>query len=212
MKAPHSDFTDQAEAFKSTPINLVEIELSSASTIRYAFWDTDISFDSETYTALRGEFSPPGTNIQLELPNLSMEFDNVDKYWVDVVADYDLQGNDVTIKTVFEDELDNADAFIADTYTIGSWVVLHNKLSIELSTKFNVVGVVLPRRTYQAYFCSWKFRDQKTCGYSVAIGNLSKCDKSFDGDNGCTKHFLGTDIRRFGGFPSRIRRTAVDGG
>lgn len=225
MTSPSAGFIAESQLFVNVPISLVEVDISSAVTLYLALWDTNVVFDGNTYTPIRGQFTPVPKNVELEAPSLALELDNITLEWTAYITNNDLQGRDITIKTVFEDQLDDSDAFVSSTYAISSYGLSPVKAVFQLASKFNILRITLPRRMYGQYFCPWRYRDTETCRYSYKVGEtyyvqygegtikhigLSSCDKTFDSDNGCSKHFPGFQSKRFGAYPSRIAQAWLD--
>ena len=62
----------------------------------------------------------------------------------------------------------------------------------------------IPDRTLQGLRCRWIYKGEH-CGY---IGDLTTCDKTLFGPNGCKVHFPDEPLR-FGGFPTSADARAL---
>jgi phage-related protein len=59
----------------------------------------------------------------------------------------------------------------------------------------NPLMKLFPRRQQTRDYCTWKYKDPRTCRYS---GGLPTCDLTLNGANGCKAH---ANAVNFGGFP-----------
>jgi hypothetical protein len=59
----------------------------------------------------------------------------------------------------------------------------------------NPLSKIFPRRLQTKKFCTWRYKDAATCGYT---GGLTSCDLTLNGVNGCKAH---NNEANFGAFP-----------
>ena len=185
---------------------------------------TSVIWQGNTYAAMPVEVSGFELTGKGKLPRPTMRMQNVDGLIGVLVDTYDdLIGTVVTRKRTFVKYLDainftggvniTADptaAFPDDVYAINR-KVSHSKLAIEfeLTSSFDVHGVLLPRRQIIQHVCLWQYRSAE-CSY--AGGAVAKADDTPTGDinlDACGKRILSCQRRfgttaglPFGGFPS----------
>jgi len=187
------------------------------------FWLPDVcsatyNYDVE-FVPFPCSIEPIGTSITGEVLNINASLSNVDRVIGNAVQSAGgLRGNRVTHLRVFDgytadDNNPNGadkDYCIKDVMYIDSVSISEESVDFTLESRFNIVGVKIPLRTYNRSFCSFKFGSVE-CGYGhTGIGSTSldsdyplasesNCDHTLYGPNGCTAHNNGD---RFGGFPA----------
>jgi lambda family phage minor tail protein L len=194
MRAPASQFQTSIAADAFSPIWLVELQASTV--IRYAFYATDITFDGDSFSANSGRVGIVEQSLEGQAPRLTLTIQNLDRVIRDWLDTADRRGTDVVVRLVMADNLSDGDAALEDTYEIDTYAVDDDDAVIECGASPILGGIQVPGRRLQTWFCPWTYKGTE-CGYT---GDLKTCDFTYDGKNGCTKHFGKTEAKRFGGF------------
>jgi lambda family phage minor tail protein L len=193
------------------PIELFTIELPttdsilSLRTINLVARDIDLHFNDTLYTAFPISHGLIRTGVDLAVDSVSIEVGIVDSMIINLMFRNDgLRNAKVTITTVFDGLLDDAtNKVVSFEGYVSSAQVDEQKAVFEVVSKFEVQDIRLPRRTYYRERCAWAYKDATTCGYT---GQLSTCDKTMEGTNGCRAH---DNVLRFGGFPSIPQKRTI---
>ena len=190
-----ADFIAEKNKLANKPIYLYTIfdYDGLGNDLRYAEWDTNITFDSLTYTKFPIKHTEIGENSTAEIDTFSVQVANVNRALQAYLETYDFRGKKVVIKLVFADKLNDPDAFIDFTFYIDTYTANESVVDFKLSSRFDLLDVKLPLGTYNRNFCRWRFKSTE-CGYS---GAETTCDKMKQ-----TCRDTMDNVLRFGGFPS----------
>lgn len=198
--------TVSAEIVKTAliPVHLYALELLTTDTVlntkvvRLAASDKDVHFDDNLYTAFPISHESIRTSTEMAVDATRVLVGVVDSTIIGLLFRHDgLRRAKVTILTVFDGLLDDPDNKIISFEGYVSHAAISEQVaSIEVTSKFDVQDIRLPRRVYLRDRCAWIYKDSNTCQYT---GPLPTCDKSLDGNNGCRAH---SNTARFGGFPA----------
>jgi phage-related protein len=180
------------------------------------------------YAPFPMRIEPIGTNLTGEVMNMQMAVSNVNRLIGNYVQiENGLQGNRVIRLVVFDGLLDNKHNCKRDTMYIDKVTIEDKVVSVTLESKFNVVGIDLPLGVYNRDFCCWRYKSRECAfgwpqtlvpGAPNSAGNLNltkygllqdgklkfpladltRCDHTLNGYNGCTAHL---NTSRFGAFP-----------
>jgi phage-related protein len=93
---------------------------------------------------------------------------------------------------VWSNQLADTDAYIEEQYFIDSYISSEDAVEFTLSSKFDVLDIVIPAGTYLRGYCRWKFKSTE-CAYA---GAETSCNKTL-----ARCRVLANQVR-FGGFPS----------
>ncbi|OED38492.1 hypothetical protein AB834_00835 [PVC group bacterium (ex Bugula neritina AB1)] len=187
-------FKEEKNKLENQPIFLYQIlNVDNAGTVLYlANFDEDIVFASNTYSKFpiaHEKVSEDSTSI---LNQVTLKISNVNRLIEGYLQGYDLRGCEVNIVLVFKENLANDDDSLKDIFFIDSYSSSETTVSFNLSSKLDVLEVVLPRRKYSRLHCSWIFKGNE-CGYS---GGETQCNRTWQRCNELA------NSSRFGGFPS----------
>ncbi len=206
---------------------LVELQFSAA-TERIALYPLDISFDSQTFSAGNGQLSEINQNLEGRAPRCRLVLQNLDDAIRDSLKaavavrvgatdyadrDHQARGTVVILRLVLTDELAEG-AVLEDTYILDAYTYDGRTARLELASSPILRGIQVPGRRTQTWHCPFEFKGTE-CGFVGRLGptdpgyvamsaeTLATCDFTYDGPNGCTKHFGKADAKRFGGFIGR---------
>ena len=178
---------------ENKPIFLYTIYDYDGSTDMFlAEYDTDVTFDGQTYTRFPMSHEYVGENTQGEIPVLKIKVSNVSRYMQAFLEQYDFCGLKVKITLVWANQLAETDAKMDDIYYIDSYSADENAVEFNLTGRFDVLDVTIPARKYSRNYCGWKFKSTE-CGYS---GGETTCNKTL------SRCRVLANQERFGGFPS----------
>ena len=185
---------------ENKPIFLYTIYDYDGSTDMFlAEYDTDITFDGQTYTRFPISHEYVGENTQGEIQTLKVKVANVSRYIQAFLEEYDFCGLKVKITLVWANQLAETDAKIEDIYYIDSYTADEQAVEFNLTSRFDVLDVTLPVRSYSRNYCQWKFKSTE-CGYA---GGETVCNRTL------TRCRVLDNSERFGGFPSVPSRRLV---
>jgi lambda family phage minor tail protein L len=195
MRSVNSTFKSEKNKQENQPIRLYTLENynGSGSNLNFAEYDTDIVFNGITYTRFPISIDMISENNKSVIDMVNLTVSNVSRIIQSYLESYDLRGKKISIKTVWANQLADANAYIEDVFYIDSYTADQNNVSFVLTTKFDVLDVELPLRKYSRNYCNWKFKGTE-CGYA---GADTVCNKTKQ-DCKNNKH----NYARFGGFPS----------
>lgn len=194
MKTLDSTFKTEKNAQSNQPIFLYTIEDydGASNDLNYAEYDTDIVYGGITYSKFPITHEFISENTKGEIDQVKVTVANVSRAIEAYLTAYDLRGKKVSIKVVWANQLADADAYIEEIYYIDSYTADEEKVEFTLSSKFDILDVAVPVRTYLRNYCAWKFKSSE-CGYS---GEETSCNKTL------TRCRVLANEVRFGGFPS----------
>ena len=175
------------------PLFFVKIQGQDESfPLRFCRWSEDIEYQGETFVA--GDFDFEVTNANNEMPTAKLSgFDGTGHVHRLLEQAHGGTGSEVDIIIVNTASLDKKPEFV-ETFMVSSSSVKDGAVEFALSMP-NYASMRFPRRIIMSGYCSWIFRS-KECAYT---GDLTTCDYSLRGANGCTAH---RNSANFGGFPS----------
>jgi len=185
-----------------TPIYLYSIRYDAVSNswLRWTDFASAVTFDSITYEpqVIKHNFIKESLSGKIERVRINIgNLDSTIQYYLDT---YDgLRGKYATIKLVWNETLDDSNAFLEDEFSIQSSKSDRKQAQLILSSNLDVVDVKLPRCVFSRYRCRFIFKGSD-CGYS---GAESSCDNTF---KRCQE--IG-NTARFGGFPGIPPRLMV---
>lgn len=190
----------------------------------FKYWDvsnytqgtfTEVQMESFkcTYEAIPFQVAYMTTGLNKEIEGITVILPLGNPAVVGAVMDIDeIRGQEVTvIETFWDCREDNPtggdhDCFKIDTYEIDSITSDEGKgvLTFSLKGAFAVDKIVIPSEPYDRDFCRHIYRstvDSTTvgCGY---IGEISDCDKTLNGINGCVEHENSLNFGAQPGIPS----------
>lgn len=195
MYSQDADFKTQKNKSSNSPIYLYTIHDydGAGNNLYFAEWDSDVVYDSITYTRFPIKHDEIPENSQGEIDNFRVTVANVNRIIQAYLEEYDLRGKKVTIQLVYADKLDNTDAHIDFIYYIDNYTATQDAVEFVLSSKYDIIDLTLPNGVFNRNYCRWKFKSTE-CGYA---GAETSCDKR----KTTCKNTM-DNIARYGGFPS----------
>jgi lambda family phage minor tail protein L len=212
MRAPGATLQNALAEDQVRAAWLAEIQFS-AGTVYYALHDADITVDGQLYSANSGKVSQLAETLEGQAPRLRLQIQNLDGTMAtnlgaekSVTVGEGLtkarrmqeRGIDVALRMVLLDALAEGAVFEV-TFELDAYTWNDNEARLDLSASPVLRGIQVPGRRTQTWYCPWTYKGTE-CGYT---GSLKTCDYTYDGPNGCTKHFSKTEAKRFGGFIGR---------
>jgi len=195
MRSTNAAFKTEKNNPANQPIRLYTLENydGASNNLYLAEYDTDITFDGIVYTKFPISIDRISENNKSVIDTVNLTVSNVSRIIQSYLESYDLRGKKVSIKTVWANQLADANAYIEDVFYIDSYTADQDNVSFTLTTKFDVLDVELPLRRYSRNYCNWKFKGIE-CGYA---GSDTACNKT---KQDCKNNK--NNYARFGGFPS----------
>jgi len=184
-----------------------------------------IVWQGQTYEPLPIEASGFDMTTQGATPRPKVKIVNINGLLSAQVKQFDdFVGCKLTRKRTFAKYLDavnfpsstnptaDPNQFIADDIWYVERKVSENRhiIEFELSSAFDLMGVLLPNRQIIQNSCPWKYRGAE-CGYAGGYYNVNNATTSVQADDICAKTLtackvrFGTSAVRFGGFPGAVR-------
>lgn len=176
MKTLNATFKSQKNAGANSPICLYTIENFDGlgNNLNYAEYDADVTFAGVLYTKFPITHEFVTENTQGSADSVRVRVSNVARVIEAYLVTYDFRGKRVRIKRVFADQLSDPTSFIEDIFYIDSYTANQEEVEFVLSSKFDVLDLTLPKRTYLRNYCQWRFKSTE-CGYA---GVATACNKT----------------------------------
>lgn len=191
-------FITEKNKQQNRPVYLYRVfDYDGSADLYFTNHDEDVTFDGQVYTAFPITHDTVADNTSGEIDQVTVKLANVSREIQAYLETYDWRGLKVTITAVFLEELADADDSVVHTFYIDNYTADEESVSFVLTTKFDLLDIQLPLRTYNRNHCGWKFKSTE-CGYAGAetICNKTKQDCRDNKNN----------VTRFGGFPSIPQR------
>jgi len=114
-------------------------------------------FTPQVYTRFPLTHSDITTNNEAMVDSLNVSVANVNREMQYYIEQYDgLSGRKVTIFLVFKSLLSESSAHIAHVFYVDGGTADENRITLNLTSKMDLLDVTLPRRLYMRSFCQWK--------------------------------------------------------
>lgn len=175
-----------------------------ATPLRYSNFDIPLEvwiWGNETkvwYHPAAIEHNEISQTAEGRLSDLTVSVGNADRIIQKYIEEYDMVGKYVNIHQVFFNPY-NVENPASVIYSFKFMIKTVNASSTQadfvLSLGIDYLQLSFPSRKMFAHYCSWKFKDPTTCGYT---GSDTNCTKTWDA---CKAK---SNQRRFGGFPGII--------
>lgn len=187
-------FLEEKNKKENKPLFLYDIYYTDSDMLTLTNLDSDLLFGGETYLAADIEHDSTGENLGGAIDTTKLSIGSIDRSIIVDMEDYDgLRGHSVKIKRIFKNQISDIECFMEESYVIDSVPSYGERfVEFELTSKFDVLDIELPLRTYDRKHCYWKFKSSE-CGY---VGAAEACDHTLAR---CEE--LG-NIERIGCFPS----------
>ena len=154
-------------AEQNQPIELFEVFLDN-ETLYYAGHPSNIIFGVQTYTAIGGGRSPIRTTNELDVDEVTLTVDNIDRFFADKVIKDEFIGRNLVVKKVFLDELDSASKYVVVfDGKMDEPVIDQNKFQVKVRSWLDAIHHTTPRRMFST-LCNYQLYDSD-CGITKAI-------------------------------------------
>lgn len=153
----------------------------------------DVTFDGTLYSAYPITFDRIGENSQGEIGQLRVSISNVNRIIQSYLEVYDFHKKKVKITVVFRNLLSDPDCKREDIFYVKGYTSNAQAATFTLSSRFDVLHLKIPLRTYFRTRCGWKEFGGTECGYS---GSETECNRTLQR---CREL---NNSARYGGFPS----------
>ena len=193
-------------------IYLYEIYLPNSSVLYFAAYNTDVTFNNQTYTAfpiIHSEFKEDS----FKPGSMSVTVANVDRTIQSYLEQYKgLIGRKVVVKIVHPDYLNDPNSVVSLVLYISECTYTPTIITFTLEQQFDLFNVTIPARKFIRHRCSWVYKGYgcwlgtsppytQPSNFRDVTGSCSKILGTNDqSSNGCNYHFNGKP-ERFGGFP-----------
>ena len=196
-KSIHADVKTEAALEANQPVILIELDLS---TPKY-FTDNneDITFDGNLYQAWGFSFDSIRSSLSGEVDRVNVRFDNTDlTFSTSYLRDFEFQGNDLTIKRVFYNQLGSGSAYEVILFKgkMSSPRVDEDLCTISVLSPFNRLKRIMPSRIYQ-HNCNWQFNGIECRGGGAPLIDESQGQITYDvGTPNSVTEFYDVDNRK----------------
>lgn len=195
MKVLPVNFIARKNARLVKPIFLYELQYNKTSNLwlRYAAWPVNVTFDGFTYAKATIAHDGIAENSNGSAPRVKLSVGNADRVIQYYTENYNgLRDMQVNILQVFQETLTDPTVVDRVALYVLDVSVTSQYADFELSTKYDVFDITLPRRKFYRGYCSHLFKDAG-CAYS---GVEVSCNKTMQR---CIEL---NNIHRFGAFPA----------
>ena len=215
------DFTEVKNAPTNAPVWLYRVATDDdpSHDLFLAESDQDVMYfkDANTpqlYQAAPIRHSGIGENTDSEIDTLKITWGNINREAQAYVEQRDgLRGKKVTIRQIFRELLGDPAACVQDIYTVDAVRMTVEAAEFTLTTKLDVLSVMVPIRKFNRHFCAWRYKCDgcwltkytpegfpdgtfsEPEDFKVFGGGSDSCDKTL---TDCERH---NNHQRFGGFP-----------
>ena len=202
MRTLSQNFKTEASGDYSTPLELIDIYLDSATyyfvtnnTENITFYNA-ISGYSVTYQAVSGSREPTRISMGLDIDRVRIGMANVDKTLVGYLQAQEFRGRRIVVRQIFADVIDSSgDAVIIFDGLMDSPSVNNQWLSVNVLPRISSLKRKAPKVWYQLP-CNWTFGSTE-CGIDAEAASYKK-NKTCDG--GSTTSITGSDITEASGY------------
>lgn len=174
------------------------------SNLYFIKYESNITYKGIIYIQFPISHQGIGENTTGRIDSMNINLSNVSRLIQSYFEAYDFGGKKVEILTVFKNLLNDDDAYTIDAYYIDSYTANAFDASFTLTSKYDILSLMIPKRKYERNFCGSLFKGPEgECGY---VGAETECDRSLQR---CRE--LGNQSR-WGGFasiPAKGRRPIV---
>jgi lambda family phage minor tail protein L len=205
-------FRDEKNKQENRPIMLYVVNVNGVPTLRLAEYDVDVEYPSGGGTNyLKAPITHEGVSMSAtgEIDAVKLKVSNVSReIWATVMAYNGLRGEQVTMRLVFADHLDDADAHRDWVYYIDapSYDEEKEEASFLLTSKMDLHEVQLPGRIFERDYCQWTYKKEGCWRWNGSAweprsgftNEATECDHIRNGPAGCKFH---TNSHWFGAFP-----------
>ena len=213
-REPSADFITTKNAETNEPIWLYRIATSDNPNedLFFAEYHENVEYfkdtnTAQTYTAFPMAHQGIAENLEDQVDNLQVTVANVSRAIQAYLEQNDgLRDRKVTIRQVFAEHLNDDSAYIEDIYYVYTVSVTDKVAVFTLTTRLEVLNIVVPSRQYVRNHCPWTYKeygcwiDDGGGGWNMPTGFLTGSpDTCARNSDECDRH---ANEERFGGFPS----------
>ena len=179
------------------------VKINATTPIYRALWESNVTFDGDTYMADEGAHSQISADLGGERPGMSLTLQNADGNWSTYLASNDLNGVEVEFKIVAEQTAGDSTAVLNETdWYVSGWRMDGQALTLKLGSPHDALAFTVPSRPLVSPTCFWKYK----VGSCTSKSSQPTCDKTVAA---CRARFPTSEPLRIGpSFPfvSRARR------
>jgi len=174
MREVPSAVHSAAQAAESKPIELYEVFLDS-QTLYFAQDNDYVIFGVQTYSPIGVSRTPVRTSADLEVDEVTLQLDNVDKFFAQEAIKTDFVGRRITVKKVFRDQLDSASKFVVVfDGRMDEPSIEQSAMTVHLRSSLDALHIPIPRRVFST-LCNYQHYDiscavSKTLGTNIVTG------------------------------------------
>lgn len=204
MKNISSAFKSEKNKSTNQPVVLFIVHDydGAGNNLRFADYDSDVTFDGQTYTKFPIKFQTLDENTNGQIDALRVTLGNVSRLIQAYLESGDLRDKKITIRIVWANLLADATSYLDYIYYIDSYESNQENAEFICTTRMDVIDMTIPGGIYLRTHCRYKtFKDPDTCGYA---GSETDCNRTMQR---CKEL---DNFQRFGGFPALpLRRLYV---
>ena len=184
MKDPGPKFVSEKNKETNEPIFLYTFHDydGQGGDLRYVDYDKDIVFDSKNYSKAPIAHDVVEENTEGSINAVRLTVGNASRYIQALLEDpnYKFRGKKVTIRMVWRDHLDDPNCYVDDIFYIDSCSTDQLNAYFMLSTKFDILRVMLPGEMFLRGHCRYASKDDgfkgPRCVYS---GEETECNRTW---------------------------------
>ena len=168
-------FKQEARKRETKPIFLYTIyDYDGGNTdLYYSGHDKNVIFDSIEYIKFPVTHDVITENVRGEIDSTKIQLSNVARLIEFYLQNYDLRGMRISIKMVYENHLDDPDAYIEFSNYVDSYTSNVKDVVFNIMSRFDILGVIVPGRIYIKSHCQWVFKSDE-CGYDAGETECNK--------------------------------------
>ena len=169
--------------------------------LRWTNYGKPITFQGNEYVPYIIKHSSMSEILTGRAVNLTLTIANVNRYIQAIHDNNDLTSKEVTIYSVAEEDIQDAQAYTQDKFSVKTIVTTKSQMTLALSSVLDVNDIRLPKRFFYRAYCRFRFKGSE-CKYA---GVESECNKSLQR---CREL---DNVLNFGAFPSiPVQRLLVE--
>lgn len=162
----------------------------NSNNLYYAGYQSDIVFNGQTYLKFPISHDTISENSQGTIDTVRVVLSNISREVQAYLEVYDFRSKKVTIRLVWANELDEADAYLDEIYYIDHYEANAKDVTFTLTSRFDVLEQSIPAAVYTRTICRYPEFKGPECQYA---GGETSCNRTFQRCKELqnTKHFGG---------------------
>jgi lambda family phage minor tail protein L len=159
----NATFRDEKDKKENRPIMLYETFFGVAEIQYLAEYDIDVTFDGHTYLKAPITHEILQINAFGEIGTVKIKVSNVNRsIWAYVMANDGFRGEQVTMRLVYADHLDDPAAKMEWIFWVDApdYDESTQEATFVLTDKLDLYGVEIPARRYDRYWCKWTYKEE----------------------------------------------------